>query len=248
MDQNEKDIDIIEAFYQNKLKGNELASFIQRRKNDPAFDEEVEDYVLIFQGIEAQGKRNFIENVQSWEAEIEKKPSTKTLAINQYLAIAASVLILLISIMWLFFPGYFSKNNDELFLAYFQPYDDVVSVRSNQSNYFEQGMNAYNEQSYDKAIEFLKLVKPENPQKNAAELYLGISYLAIGETENAATIFKPMSEDGTGLFKEIAEWNLALTYLKKREELLLNETLQNIITQKEHIYKQQAEDLKRDLD
>ena len=46
---------------------------------------------------------------------------------------------------------------------------------------------------------------------------------------------------------EVAEWNLALTYLKLDNDTSLKKTLDGIIQQKDHLYREQAEELLRSM-
>ncbi len=49
------------------------------------------------------------------------------------------------------------------------------------------------------------------------------------------------------LFKVVAEWNLAMTYLKLDDDTSLKKILEVIIQQKNHLYREQAEELLRKI-
>lgn len=249
METDEKNIDLIEAFFQGKLKGSELTSFLERRREDPAFDEAAEDYLLIFHGLRTQGERDFTQKLQKWEQEIEGAKQAKVVPMRRYLAIAATLLILLVPITYWFIYNYnTAKTNEDLFSSYFQPYGDVISVRSSEVNNLELGMTYYNEKQYDKAIEYLELVADDDPQKKAADLYLGIAYLATNQTEKGKVVFSSLTEGDADFFKEVAEWNLALTHLKEGDNQSAKDVLKRISDEENHLFKSESASLKQELD
>jgi hypothetical protein len=81
------------------------------------------------------------------------------------------------------------------------------------------------------------------PDNTSLKCYLGIAYLAGGYTQEAKTIFEGMVHEDTRSSKEVAEWNLAMTYLKLDDGTSLKKTLEGIIQQKDHQHGEQAEEL-----
>jgi hypothetical protein len=55
--------------------------------------------------------------------------------------------------------------------------------------------------------------------------------------------FDAIVKNDHSLFKEVAEWNLAMTYLKLDDEESLNKTLEGIVQQRDHQYYEPAKDL-----
>lgn len=247
MNMDEKNIELIESFYKGNLRGEELRAFNQKRREDRSFDQEVEDYLLIFESIKNEGEREFLNNLKNWENEISQKQETPVYNINRILAVAATVLVLIIPLTYWWISEQSSVNSNDLFVAYFQPYDDVVSERSNEVDDFQVGMSAYNNNNYEQAIKHLKLVREQDSNKNAANLYLGIAYLANNQPDDAEQLFSLLKNSDDGLYKEVAEWNLVLTYLKKDKTDLLEKELNNILRRKSHLFKKDAERLKNDL-
>lgn len=108
-------------------------------------------------------------------------------------------------------------------------------------------MELYDQKKYDEAIVQLKLAAIEDPDNPSLKCYLGIAYLAAGHAQEAKTIFEGMVREEHSLFKEIAEWNLAMTYLKLDNDTPLKKTLEGIVQQKDHLYREQAEELLRSM-
>ena len=65
--------------------------------------------------------------------------------------------------------------------------------------------------------------------------------------KEAKTTFEEIVKNDHVLFKEVAEWNLAMAYLKLDDEGSLKKTLEGIIQKKDHQYFEQANDLLKRL-
>ena len=65
--------------------------------------------------------------------------------------------------------------------------------------------------------------------------------------QEAKTVFETMLHADHSLFKVVAEWNLAMTYLKLDDDTSLKKILEVIIQQKNHLYREQAEELLRKI-
>lgn len=247
MKDEEADIELIEAYLRGDLKGQALAAFQKRRQDDHEFDREVADYTQIINQIRTSNEKDFLNKVKGWENEIDHQEKVKVIPLRTIFSIAASVLVLAIAGVFVFWNS--QADHEELFQEYFQPYENVISERSGENDHQQQGMELYDQKKYDEAIIQLRLAAAEDSDDPLLQCYLGIAYLATGNAQQAKTIFESMIQihDGQSLFKEVAEWNLAMTYLKLDDEALAKETLTGIVQQKGHLYSDKAADLLRKL-
>jgi tetratricopeptide (TPR) repeat protein len=245
MKDEEDDIDLIEAYLRGTLDGQALAAFQKRRQDDPEFDREVSDYSQIINQIQTTHEHNFMNKLKRWDSEIENRQEAKVVPLRRIFSIAASVLLLALVGVYLFRNS--QPDRTQLFQDYFQPYENVISERSGKDDNQQRGMELYDQKKYNEAIIQLKLAVSEDSDNPSLKCYLGIAYLAGGHTQEAKTIFESMIHDDHPLFREVAEWNLALTYLKLENDTLLKKTLEGIVHQNEHQYREQAADLLRQL-
>jgi tetratricopeptide (TPR) repeat protein len=241
----EEDIELIEAYLRGTLDGQALAAFQKRRQDDPEFDREVIDYSQIINQIQTTHEYNFMNKLKRWDSEIENRQEAKVIPLRTILSIAASVVLLAVFGVYLFRNS--QPDHEQLFQEYFQPYENVISERSAKDNNQQRGMELYDQKKYDEAIIQLKLAVSEDSDNPSLKCYLGIAYLAGGHSQEAKTIFETMIHNDHQLFREVAEWNLALTYLKIDNEVLLKKTLEEIVRQNDHQYREQAADLLRQL-
>jgi hypothetical protein len=249
MEQDEENIDLIEAFAKGELSESELADFERRRVIDPEFANEVADYLLIIKEIQTSQNRSFYNKVKGWETEITRQESeAKVIPMRRILSIAATVLIIALATGYAILRILPGQSNDELFAEHFQPYEDVITERSGDESALQQGMSLYNERKYSMAIPHLETYLNEKPTEAAVQLYLGISYLADNKTSKAKDLFESLIRNEQGLYKDVAQWNLALFYLKTNEYELLKKTLQEIIARKDHPYGVEAAALNEELE
>ncbi|MBL6446832.1 hypothetical protein JMN32_10950 [Fulvivirga sp. 29W222] len=247
MEQEEKDIELIDAYHKGKLSTHEIEEFDKRRADDAEFNKQVEDYLHVMSEVRSFGEQEFMKKLGTWEEEISGRKSAKVIPIKRILSVAAVILVLMIPIGYLVLQNVAQPNNEELFATYFQPYEDIISQRSDAQSLQEKGLSAYNQQNYRAAIAYFESHIDENLQDNAIKTYLGISYLAVSEAEQAEKWLKETSKNATGLYREVSEWYLALTYLKLGESKKAQEQLTLITQHPDHMFKSQAEVLYREL-
>lgn len=248
MEQEDKDIELIDAYHKGKLSANEIDEFEKRRAADTEFDQKAEDYLHVMAEINTFGKQEFMKKLGSWEEEISGGKTAKVVSLKQILSIAAVVIILMVPLGYLIIQNATQPDDQELFASYFQPYEDVISQRSGDQGLQEKGLSAYNQQNYRAAIAYFEGHIDENLQDNAIKTYLGISYLAVGEADKAEQWLTGTSQNATGLYKEVSEWYLALTYLKLSKKEKATAQLTAIAKQSNHMFQAQAKELIKELD
>jgi hypothetical protein len=247
MEEDEKNIELIEAFLKGDLAGAELADFEMRRKADPDFDQQVTDYTLIMKEIRSTQELAFLDKLSTWEKGIEAtEKKGKVVPMGWILSIAATVSVLAI-VTFVIFNEFSGENTEQLFVTYFQPYKDVISERSLDAGSLQEGMNLYNGGNYRQAIPQLRNYLSEKPGDVAAQCYLATSYLASDSVGRAKQMFESLIRDDDGLYKEIAQWNLTLIYLKENETELFTSALNDILNQKNHLYASEAASLSSKL-
>lgn len=243
MEQEEKDIELIEAYFDGTLEQDDLVYFEKRRAEDADFDSKVDDYGQIIKEIRAFGKQDFADKLKTWETEIASKKEAKVIPMKRLLSIAAAVIIILVPLAYLLLSNVFDHSNQELFTAYFEPYQDVISERSAEMGALEQGLSAYNQSNFPSAISQLEIYLAAHPDEQGAKCYLGISYLASQQPDKAESMLKPVAEHSSGLFKEVAEWYLALAYLQQDQKEKARDQLRKIASQPDHIFGTRASQL-----
>lgn len=109
-----------------------------------------------------------------------------------------------------------SPSPEKIFNQYFEPYPNIITVKSEGSNDLSQAMLYYETHDWDSAIVLLLknfTVPKENPD---ICFYLGNAFLAKGETEQAVYWFNSALEAGTKYRNQVS-WYLSLAYLRNNE-------------------------------
>lgn len=246
MDNEELDIELIEKYLKGTLTPEELKNFDQRIKDDADFAEKIEDYKDIIDGIQLASHHEFKAEVASWEEEIKAEEGKgKQLVFTpwkKYLSIAATLILLVTAGIYFLMPPK-AVDSQHLFYAYFTPYEDIITVRGDESDVFQeklqQAMVHYNNQNYQGAITLFRSYLESKPEDDAARLYLGICFLTEKEFKKSIDSFDPIIST-EGRFKDQAEWYSALAYLASQDLDRAKQSLSFIVDQQGHDYNKKA--------
>jgi tetratricopeptide (TPR) repeat protein len=102
----------------------------------------------------------------------------------------------------------------------------------------EKAEKAYNELDYPNAILYYKQLLNKDPNQDKYILFLGVSYLADNQTEQAIRLFNN-SPYKNSMYAEDINWYLALAYIKKGDTQTAAILLQNLAKVSDY-YKDQA--------
>ena len=160
------DIELIDLYLEDKLDPDALAKFENRVKADAEFRDLVDSQRHVIVEIKSAA---FRDNVKSYLTARNEKSSVIQFPYWKWIGMAASVVIVIASIVYLAMP------RENLFEQYFEPYPDLISTR-NKSSESTDAMYNYNSGKYALAIaSFAKIDSLSNQEK----FYLGVSYLVV---------------------------------------------------------------------
>lgn len=247
MTQEEKDIDQIEKYVAGDLSAEELQQFNKKLVEEQGFAEKVKEYSLLINGIDEAGKMNFTNKLSTWEDEIQAKENSsnhKVISFKKYWLYAASFILPIIGVtLYLYFNQHVPPSDQELYSAYFSPYENILTSRSDaDSDTLLAGLNAYNLGLYDVAIQNFETYVKAHPTANGTKFYLGVSYLANNQTQNAISVLSDII-DSNSTFKNTAEWYLALAYLKENQHMQAQQLLILISKNSQHEFFEKAIEL-----
>jgi predicted negative regulator of RcsB-dependent stress response len=177
------------------------------------------------------------------EAMLLQKPNpngfdkTVRLRSKKWYLLAASIIVLVGLLGYLYFLQNQQISSEKLFLQYYSKYHSDIAARSGDeisNDPFILGLNEYEDDNYNDAIRYLNQEINEDSLNFTAQLYLGISYMEKNNLDKAIDVFKSIINESGNMFIGQAKWYLALTYLKTddvdyREETknLLSSIIQN---------------------
>ncbi len=234
---------LIDQYLNGELSGTALEKFIQRMEKDEAFAAEVNLYKSVedemrahFQGAEdriklentlaAHGEQYFTESQdesalkdikENWKKEEEGKviPFYKSVVFRGICSIAA---ILLFTLLF-YNPWASDKSSSDLFATYQDvpewhkttrgdiPSEEALLIKAQE--YFVQ-------ENYSLAAQNLTKHNAAFPNDAEGQFYLGVTYLELGNGNKAIPIFEKLVK-GKSSYRQAAQWQMAMTYLKLEE-------------------------------
>ncbi len=206
----------IEKYLNGELSPEESSAFERELEADKAlFGEyqlrkEINESIMDEQALQIQDSLKKI-----MTKETKSAPAYQTL----YKVAAAIVGFVIVSAAVMYFVTADNTNRSTLFAQYYQPSDAVMIVRSGDTetdNNLIQGMQAYDDGDFDRAVKLLNSVN----ENITATFYAALSYVELEEFDQAERKFKNIIADGDNLFIDQAEWYSALLKLKtgKKDE------------------------------
>lgn len=157
---------------------------------------------------------------------------------------AAAILLVLI------IPAYFistfmlSADHMDLYAAHFEPYADVLTVRSASTGVsppLNNAMLLYNQKKYAQAAEAFNRVQAPEAGTDLVRLYAGIAHMQSNMFETAKVNFDALAHQ-SGPLQYAAQWYLALLQLRSDQLSHAITTLEAIPSSDEH-YHQKAQSL-----
>jgi hypothetical protein len=231
----------IEDYLNHNLSESDRQNFERRISEDQELAAMVKDLQEIEEGLHAVGMDHFKNDLRQWEQELAAQ--NYSVGWKRYLAVAAVITLVIIPAVYLFIAK--KPTSEELFLAYYEPYDEMITSRGNANDslgiLLADGIEAYNQGAYQRCSELLQSYMIERPDDHRVALYLGIAQLEIDQKELAEANFIRAQQDPG--FKQQAQWYQALTYLKFEDNKKARDMLNSIITSENHYRKAQAERL-----
>lgn len=218
MNHSEKDIALVEKYFDSELNDSEMNHFNLRLESDQNFKSLVEQEKAIIGAIRHQG---LTENLHYLEALEDNHSATNRVRIQApvkkwyYAAAAITIGVLIVGKVLL---NSFNETPDKLFEAYFTPYPNMFepTVRGNTAaDKRTQAFQAYDQGDYQNAaVLFTELLSTK--KEPGMLLLLGNANLILGNVEKAKANFTVLNKD----FDELdiqSKWYLSLCYLKSGE-------------------------------
>jgi tetratricopeptide (TPR) repeat protein len=251
-------IELIEKFLGGAMTEEEKSRFESKRSSDKEFNAMLKDMDLLVEGIKDSASRsskeeklerlNFHSEIMRMEEDAMAEDSTggrqrvaPLYRRPQFMALAAAIALLIVAL-----PFYLQgPSNDELFLAYFEPFDSPgsgVTRSTNEITDKAKAYDAYDNGRYEEAIALFEKMKNDDP---IMHLCLGNAQLKVGQLDKAEANFNHLLSDHQDLVTP-AKWYLALTYLKQNKIERAKSNLWQIT--KSSTYGEKAKKLLEELD
>jgi tetratricopeptide (TPR) repeat protein len=238
------DLEILENYYEGRMSTSEKKSFEKLLVSDAQVAADLQNYVFSKTAIAASSnqrlKKHLIESGKVLQMQDHRKAPFK-----RYLAIAASIAIL-IGIGWVIFQFLHpQKTTEEIYLSYYQRPDiSEFTVRGEDNDssqlFWDQGLNYYANHKIDKAAaEFNKMIQ-RNKTASASKAYfmLALCYMEMNDTQKAIQTFGRVSDQSN--FVYMKQYYSALCLIKMDKKKEASDLLLKIVKDEHHPYRKNA--------
>jgi tetratricopeptide (TPR) repeat protein len=218
MNNNFTNTDLLVQYLDSELSPEETLKLENELKQNTVLQQELENLTLAKDAVKMYGLKQqvgaILVEMMNKPAATEKPAKTgmvRSLA-RRSMKIAATLLVVLLGFG---VYQYVSVSPDKLFTEKYQPYSLSVSRGSAGADAME---NAYKERNYNAVINLFTGLQNAGQKEN---FLAGLAYQATNDyTKSIVSFNKVLSLNnaaGAGIFKDDAEYYLALSYLKNKE-------------------------------
>ena len=247
---NEYNDELIQAYLEGKLEGDDLAKMNREIIENPELAEEINKLKKLELGLEGIGADQLRDEIRNWEKDYRLKASNqkgKVRSLRTYYSVAAVILLLIVSGIVIYLNQ--SPDYNALYAENFTPYEDMILDRGENETSSEseltEGMEAYNNHQYEVAAQKLSSYLTQNSEKPGVALYIGISQMELNHMLDAIKYLDLAQQDP--LFAQQAQWYLALLFVKNNQIDKARNQLSIISKNDDHYKRSEAKDLLRKI-
>jgi hypothetical protein len=209
---NQENQELIDAYLLGNLDTDELAEFNERMSLYPDFRFMVAEQKAMMQSVEEFNLQNSLDD---FHAEIKEEPQKKWLS-REWLALAASILVLISVSIWAILNG--GNSPEKVFASNFKPDPGLPTTMGAASDYdFYYGMVNYKRKEYAEAINRWEPLYAANPENDTVVYFLGVANLANGNARQAEKYLQMVKGKTESAFYEETRYYLALSLLKEHK-------------------------------
>jgi len=205
----EKELKLIESYYDGSLSGEELSSMEKKLMNDSDLKRAYEAQHQLVHALKVHERENLKNQIKD---RLSSRPKTfKRDKKPMYYYMAAAVTVLLVAVIGFQTWNTPSKSYQEIAEAYFEPYPIKPGARS--ADDLSEGLLLYQNELFANALPLVTPLGDLNDPDNEFNLVIASAYMAIGEGRQAIPWAQATAASNDELLNNHATWYLALAYL-----------------------------------
>lgn len=236
----------IEGYIQGTLPPEEQKQFEAEMEKDAALSDEVAFQRKLIKSIETESVRQLLDQLHTENFEEEETPVVTMRQRQSYtwMAVAASVALLMVAGWWVFFGQ--QPSTSSLYAAYFSPATGLSTTLGYTNNaQFSEGMISYKLEEYAEAKNWWQPLLEADPANDTLNFYMGVASLANEQTDEAMQYLTKVEENQQSIYYGEARWYLALAYLQHDDKEKAKALLQELSAQDSDYQAQSLEILEK---
>ncbi|OFX39950.1 MAG: hypothetical protein A2X08_17925 [Bacteroidetes bacterium GWA2_32_17] len=246
-----ENLGIFENYRDGNMTEQEKKNFLLRLANDSSFEHEYKIYNEVNDFILNNDKRSkFNEVLKEVETNYFATRKNNSIFKNKFaLKVAASVAIIAVSTILLYYVFQPKLSNKELFAQYYNTLkiDEITRSGNDSATTISNGFIAYQNGNYQKSLQILSSVVVSDELKTPVNLVNGLSYLELGNFKNAEKLIFEASKDVYNAYYDDCLWYLSLIYLRTDRPKQAIPLLEKLIERKS-VYNNMAVELLKRID
>lgn len=237
--------DNIEAYLRNTLSPQDRKDFESALAADESLRKEVEQYRTGLAAVELLVEADLRKKMKNWEQEDQNTGGGRITGFRfRRLAIAATLLLLLAAAWWVLNP-LAKRTPSELAAHYFIP-DDSGLRGDAAPDSLQQIIHIFEQGNCDAALQMLSVIQISDAARPQMDFYKGQCLYQQNDTEGAIAAFAKAASPESA-WRDLAEWDLLITYLRAGQQGRFNALLNKILKDQQHTYHNKAEALKKEI-
>lgn len=211
-------LETIERYLDHTMDAGEKVQFEAQLAKDTSLQEKVAEIRFLIETVETAALKSklerFHESIKDSKTPIIDAPKRTLIRRRSKSSIYAIAAILVVAFGLLYFMNA-ETSTEKLFAKHFIPDPGLPTTMSNTSNFdFYDAMVNYKRAEYDLAIAKWEKLLREKPQNDSLQYFLGVSYLAKGNSSLAEEYLQKLSNQPNSIFTNDAIFYRALALLK----------------------------------
>lgn len=201
---------VIDRYFEGDLNEEELKIFSQWLSEDATLKEEFEFQKQVKAAI-VLDKRTAAKNVfANIESDLQQR--SKKAKLRRLLAVAA-VMLLMVSLTL-----FFNNNSDQqdIYGTFYQSFPNMErpTVRGEtKEDIISKAFQAYDAEDFNASANLFEEIYQNDPS-DFVILYLGVSYMELGDLDKAIPVFESYQDSETTLYGGYILWYVSLSYVK----------------------------------
>lgn len=237
---------LIEGYVMGTLSEEGVMMVEEKIKTDVGFAEEVQLFRELTKMVEIVGDLEMKQRFQAIDKSLQvgNRPTRLAwLGRRSWLALAASILIIVVAVMWFLKPN--SANTAAIFTQHFEPYQMPLSTQSESPDIakpWTKAMQFYLQGDYNAATPLLEqLTQKPTSQIYQFHFYLGICQMAQAPPDLMAAIENfDIVQQANKDYVPQATWYMGLAYLKLGKNKVAKAIFKSIVNANQPHYKKES--------
>lgn len=231
MMEEERDIELAESYLLHRMTEQEAAAFEKRIAADEVLSEKVEILRALIDSIKEEDAKTLRAVLKHKEAGVSNKPNNRK-PIRRNIFRAAAILILLFGLFAILYPSFHNGQTEvEELASKYKPFEPGLPVLMDHTTNidFNEAMNLFRSGDFFTAGRNFNELLNNNPSNDTLLYFSALCNFEIKNYTLAEKNLKILLLENESVWKQKAEWWLALTLVaesKKEEAVIILEKIQ----------------------